>query len=118
MKTQQESAKPSPASSPAPVPTPAAAEPQAEQAAVITVVRRTGLRKVRGKTATVELPVANVMIDGGLVAIAGIDPGKPVMGVREVLDNEIPLILKAVAEWRGDKAPAKFVKQAKYQPLK
>jgi hypothetical protein len=115
MKTQQDPTKQSPATSPAAVPTPAA---EANAAPVISVVRRTGVRKVRGKAATVELPVANVLIDGELVAIAGIESGKPVMGVREVLESEIGPILKAVADWRGDKVTAKFVPQAKFKPVR
>jgi hypothetical protein len=80
----------------------------------ILVAVRTGMRRVRGVPARVDLPVFNVLIGGVLVAITSTEPGKPVMGVREVLPHEIGRLVDAVAEKRGDETPARFVPQPRF----
>lgn len=81
---------------------------------LISVVIRTGMRSVRGVPTRVALPVFNVLIGGVLVAITSTEVTKPVMGVREVLPQEVPLLMAAVARERGDETQPQFVPQPRF----
>ncbi|MGV3483453.1 MAG: hypothetical protein ACO1RT_03435 [Planctomycetaceae bacterium] len=68
----------------------------------VSLVRATGLRKVRGELKTVELPHYRVMIGDQLAAVTSINPNKPVCAVAEILDYEEGPIIAAVKATRGD----------------
>lgn len=72
---------------------------------VVTVVRATGKREVRGQIRDVELPYFNVSIDGRLAARTSLNIGKPIMTVAEVLPEEDAAVIAAVQAVRGDLGP-------------
>lgn len=82
----------------------------------VEIKRRRGMRKVRGRMTTVDLPVADVSIDGTLVAIFDVtQPTAPVCVVAEMLPEEEDAVAAAVAKMRnvepdqvefGEPAPA------------
>lgn len=95
-----------------------AAEPNAKPKAAspiqqIEIKARTGFRKVRGKPTLVTLPVLDVHLGGTLVALTGDKAGKPVMGLCEILPEEIAPVLNAVVAHRGDAAAPVFVPRPK-----
>jgi hypothetical protein len=79
----------------------------------VTVTRRTGQRKVRGKVRTVNLPQFDCKIDGKLVAVGAMIGGKPIMEMGEVLPEEISEIQSAVMAFRGDETEPKYVPRKK-----
>jgi hypothetical protein len=69
---------------------------------LVTVVRATGKREVRGEVRDVALPYFNVLIDGKLAARTSLNLGKPIMTVAEVLPEEEAAVIAAVKLTRGD----------------
>tara|TARA_R110002111_G_scaffold104140_1_gene161553 strand:- start:261 stop:671 length:411 start_codon:yes stop_codon:yes gene_type:complete len=99
------SATPAASASPPSETPPAVATDPGDAAPVVTVIRATGKRKVRGVVKTVNLPHYRVMIGKQLAAVTSLKKNKSVCAVAEILDTEEAPIIKAVSDKRGDDLP-------------